>query len=103
MPDQQTLIFRSALRYYIKDTCDTHADTIELLNRITGSVKMIADPLKAVYTGLAALKSVLEIATEYKISEECKAAIMQNGVYSDQGFKLNKCQVYTLYIIHLYK
>ena len=84
---------RSALRYYIKDDCANHPDTVELINRIATYVKMIADPLKAIYSGLGAIKSALDIASEYKTSEECKTAIMQNGIYSDQGFKINKCQV----------
>ena len=84
---------RNAFSYYIKDSCMTHEETVLLRQRNGMYVKDISDFLKAIYSGLDTIKRVLEIVSEYKVSENCQIAVMRNGLYSDSTFGISMCQV----------
>ena len=83
----------NALSYYIKESCMTHEETMILRQRNHMYVKDIADFLKAIYSGLDTIRRVLEVVSEYKISEECQVAVMKNGLYTGGDFGISMCQV----------
>ena len=82
-----------ALRYYLKDSCRNHAVTESFINKNVYEVKSIADSLKALYTGMDAIKNALEVAKEMKFSTECITSVMANGLYSGIDNKMMMCQV----------
>ena len=84
---------RKAFSYYIKESCMNHDETVILKQRNGMYVKDIADYLKAIYSGLDTIKTALEIASEYKISEKCQIAVMKNGLYTESTFGISMCQV----------
>ncbi|KAL5260209.1 hypothetical protein ACHWQZ_G010356 [Mnemiopsis leidyi] len=82
-----------ALRYYIKESCMTHEETMFLRQRHHMYVKDFADFLKAIYSGLDTIKRALEIVSEHKVSDECQVAVMKNGLYTGSDFGISMCQV----------
>ena len=85
---------KSALRHYVKESCLTDFYVVrKLIHELTDKVRLIANQLKAIYTGLNAIKNALQVAAHEKLSENCIEEVMKNGLYTSGTFDMVMCQV----------
>lgn len=83
-------ITRTALAFFVKDTCSVDNDLV----RVTSTyVKSVADKYYAMSMASQAISDHLGSLQEYDLSEECQIALIKNGIPTNRMLRNEYCQV----------